>query len=268
MTRTPLVKQRVQDFFGRVADASVNPDEVVAVGAAIQAAIASGELSEVLLLDVTPLSLGIETKGGEFTPLIERNTTIPCSHTETFTTARDNQEMVRVHVAQGERAMIDDNKSLATFELTGIPPAPRGVPKIEVTFNIDEDGMVSVTARDEASGAEKSINVVADGGLTDEQIDEMIEEAEEHAREDELKRELNELRNEAEGLLFQTERSLKAYGDELPEEERQDIEDDVETIKDLLDDADIEELEAIIDSLQASSHRIADVMYASMDEDD
>lgn len=268
MTRTPLVKKRVQDFFGRVADASVNPDEVVAVGAAIQAAIASGELSEVLLLDVTPLSLGIETKGGEFTPLIERNTTIPCSHTETFTTARDNQEMVRVHVAQGERAMIDDNKSLATFELTGIPPAPRGVPKIEVTFNIDEDGMVSVTARDEASGAEKSINVVADGGLTDEQIDEMIEEAEEHAREDELKRELNELRNEAEGLLFQTERSLEAYGDELPEEERQDIEDDVETIKDLLDDADIEELEAIIDSLQASSHRIADVMYASMDEDD
>ena len=266
MTRTPLIKRRVEEFFERKPDASVNPDEVVAVGAAIQAGIARGEITDVLLLDVTPLTLGIETKGGRFTPLIPRNTTIPCSHTETFTTARDNQEMVRVHVAQGERSMVDDNKSLATFELTGIPPAPRGVPKIDVTFSIDENGMVNVTAKDEASGKEKSINVIADGGLDDHQIEEMIEEAKQHAEEDRKRKELMEMRNEAEGLLFSTERSLKAHGDELPEEERLEIENDIETIQELIDDATIEELEAIIDSLEASAHRIADAVYADMED--
>lgn len=264
MTRTPLIQQEVSQFFDRRPDASVNPDEVVAVGAAIQAGIARGEVTDVLLLDVTPLTLGIETKGGQFTPLIPRNTTIPCSHTETFTTARDNQEMVKVHVAQGERAMIEHNKTLATFELTGIPPAPRGVPKIDVTFNIDENGMVNVTARDEASGKEKSINVIADGGLSEGEIEEMVEEAEAHAEEDRKRKELNEMRNEAEGLLFSTERSLKAYGEDLPEEERREIENDIETIKELLADAGIDELQAIIDSLEASAHRIADAMYAQM----
>jgi molecular chaperone DnaK len=268
MTRTPMIHRFVSDFFETDPDASVNPDEVVAVGAAIQGGIARGELTDVLLLDVTPLTLGVETKGGAFEPLIPRNTTIPCSHSEIFTTARDNQEMVRVHVAQGERSQVDDNKSLATFELTGIPPAPRGVPKIEVTFNIDENGMVNVTAEDLGSGKTQSVNVIADGGLDDDQIDDMIEEAERHAEEDRRYEELNELRNEAEGMLFSTERSLNAYGDELPEEERREIRDDIETIKDLLDDANRDELEAIVDSLEASAHRLADVMYEEMEEPD
>jgi molecular chaperone DnaK len=266
MTRTPIINRKVTEFFDREPDASVNPDEVVAVGAAIQGGIARGEVTDVLLLDVTPLTLGIETKGGKFTPLIPRNTTIPCSHTETFTTARDNQEMVRVHVAQGERSMIEHNKSLATFELTGIPPAPRGVPEIDVTFQIDENGMVNVTAKDQASGKEKSINVIADGGLDDDQIEDMIEEAEKHAEEDRKRKELMEMRNEAEGLMFSTQRSLEAYGDKLPEEERGEIEHDIETVRELIDDATYEELEAIIDSLQASANRIAEAAYAEMDE--
>jgi molecular chaperone DnaK len=266
MTRTPIIQRKVTEFFEREPDASVNPDEVVAVGAAIQGGIARGEVTDVLLLDVTPLTLGIETKGGKFTPLIPRNTTIPCSHTETFTTARDNQEMVRVHVAQGERSMIEHNKSLATFELTGIPPAPRGVPKIDVTFQIDENGMVNVTAKDEASGKEKSVNVIADGGLDDNQIEEMIEEAEKHAEEDRKRKELMEMRNEAEGLMFSTQRSLEAYGDKLPDEEREEIENDIDTVRELIDDATHEELEAIIDSLQASANRIAEAAYAEMDE--
>ncbi|MFB6264088.1 MAG: Hsp70 family protein, partial [Bradymonadaceae bacterium] len=261
MTRTPLVERRVADFFDAEPESTVNPDEVVASGAALQAAIARGELQEVLLLDVTPLTLGIETKGGQFEPIIERNTTIPCSESKTFTTARDNQEMVRVHVAQGERSRVEDNKSLATFELTGIPPAPRGVPEIEVTFEIDENGMVDVTARDVARDEKKTVNVIADGGLSDDQIEEMIEEAEKHAEEDERIRERNDLQNEAEGLLYSTERTLQSYGHELPEEERVEIEEDIETIKSLVDDASIEELETMIESLEAAAHRLADVMY-------
>jgi molecular chaperone DnaK len=268
MTRTPIIQERVTSFFDREPDKSVNPDEVVAVGAAIQGGIARGEVTDVLLLDVTPLTLGIETAGGQFTPLIPRNTTIPCSHSETFTTARDNQEMVRVHVAQGERSMVDDNKSLATFELTGIPAAPRGVPEIEVTFSIDENGMVNVTAEDKGSGTEKSVNVIADGGLAEDEIDEIIEEAEAHAEEDAKRKELAEMRNEAEGLLFSTERSLRNYGHELPDEEQEEIAGDIETIKELIDDANADELAAIIDSLEASAHRIADAMYATMDDEE
>ncbi|MFW5968188.1 MAG: Hsp70 family protein, partial [Persicimonas sp.] len=263
MTRMPLVKRSVEDFFQRKPDASVNPDEVVALGAAVQASIARGEVTDVLLLDVTPLTLGIETAGGVFTPLIERNTTIPCSHTEVFSTARDNQSMVRVHVLQGERKLAEDNKSLAKFELVGIPPAPRGVPKIEVTFSIDENGMVNVRAVDKGSGKEQSVNIVADGGLSDEQIEKMIEEAEAYQEQDELQKELAEMRNEAQGLLYSTERTFKEFGSSLPEDEQEDIASDLSTIKELLEDANKEELEAIIANLEASAYRLADVMYDS-----
>jgi molecular chaperone DnaK len=268
MTRMPLVRRKVTDFFGREPDASVNPDEVVALGAAVQGSIARGELTDVLLLDVTPLTLGVETAGGVFTPLIERNTTVPCSHSEVFSTARDKQSMVRVHVLQGERKMAEDNKSLAQFELVGIPPAPRGVPKIEVTFSIDENGMVNVRAKDEGSGKEHSVNIVADGGLGDDDINKMIDEAAEHEEQDRLQKELVEMRNEAQGLLYSTERSFNEYGDALPDEERTDVANDISTIKELVDDATKEELEAIIANLEASAYRLADAMYTSEAEDE
>ncbi|MFW6053654.1 MAG: molecular chaperone DnaK [Persicimonas sp.] len=268
MTRMPLIRRKVEEFFGKTPDASVNPDEVVALGAAVQGSIARGELTDVLLLDVTPLTLGLETAGGVFTPLIPRNTTIPCSHSETFSTARDNQSMVRVHVLQGERQMADANKSLAKFELVGIPPAPRGVPKIQVTFSIDENGMVNVRAKDEGSGKEQSVNIVADGGLSEAQINKMIAQAAEYEQQDRLQKELVEMRNEAQGLLYSTERSFNEFGNALLEEEQTDIANDIATIKDLVEDANKEELEAIIANLEASAYRLAEAMYASEAEDE
>ncbi len=268
MTRMPRVRERMEEFFQTDVDTSVNPDEVVAVGAAVQGGIVSGELTDVLLLDVTPLTLGVETAGGVFTPLIERNTTVPCSVTEVFSTSVDNQTMVPIHVLQGERAMAEDNTSLARFELTGIPPAPRGVPKIAVTFQIDENGMVTVSARDEATGQEQSVNVVADGGLSDDAIDEIIAEAEAKEREDEEVRELMEKKNQAEGLLYSTERSLEAYGSELPDEELQDLKEAVQTVKGLIDDATIDELDTIMQTLETAAHRLAEAMYEVMEEEE
>jgi molecular chaperone DnaK len=267
MTRMPLVRQQVAIFFQKEPDKTVNPDEVVAMGAAIQGGIVRGELTDVLLLDVTPLTLGIETMGGVFTPLIPANTTIPCTYSEVFSTTKDNQEMVRVHVLQGERAMADENKSLAKFELHGIPPAPRGLPKIEVTFKIDENGMVSVNARDLGTGRQQSVSVVADGGLSEADIERMIQEADEHRSSDTEKKAMIELRNRAQGLVYSTERSLGEYGEFLTPDEREEISYDVQTVKELLEDANKEELEAIIASLEASAYRLAEAMYAGLDTD-
>lgn len=267
MTRMPLVRQQVAIFFQKEPDKTVNPDEVVAMGAAIQGGIVRGELTDVLLLDVTPLTLGIETMGGVFTPLIPANTTIPCTYSEVFSTTKDNQEMVRVHVLQGERAMADENKSLAKFELHGIPPAPRGLPKIEVTFKIDENGMVSVNARDLGTGRQQSVSVVADGGLSEADIERMIQEADEHRSSDTEKKAIIELRNRAQGLVYSTERSLGEYGEFLTPDEREEISYDVQTVKELLEDANKEELEAIIASLEASAYRLAEAMYAGLDTD-
>lgn len=264
MTRMPLVRRQVGMWFQKEVDTSMNPDEVVALGAAIQGGIVRGELTDVLLLDVTPLTLGIETMGGMFTPLIPANTTIPASYTEIFSTTLDNQEMVRVHVLQGERKMAEDNKSLATFELHGIPPAPRGVPKIEVTFNIDENGMVKVSAKDLGTLKQKEVQVVADGGLSEDEIESMMEEAQANIERDAVAAETLELKNRAEGLVYTTERSIKEYGEFLEPEELQEIEEDLATVKELLDVANVDELQAIIASLEASAYRLAEAMYSAV----
>ncbi len=267
MTRMPLVRQQVAMYFQKEPDNSVNPDEVVALGAAVQGSIVRGELTDVLLLDVTPLTLGIETMGGVFTPLIPSNTTIPCNYSEIFSTTIDNQSMVRIHVLQGERAMADENKSLAVFELHGIPPAPRGLPKIEVVFNIDENGMVSVAAQDLGTGKQQSIAVVADGGLSEDEIDQMIREAEENRAADEEIKATIELRNRATGLVFQTERSLNEYGDLLDPDEVDATRADIDTIKELLEDANREELDVMVASLEAMAHSLAEAMYSGLDLD-
>ncbi len=265
MTRMPLVRRHVSTWFQKELDNTVNPDEVVAVGAALQGGIMRGELTDVLLLDVTPLTLGIETMGGVFTPLIPKNTAIPFSFSEVFSTTVDNQDMVKIHVAQGERAMIADNKTLAEFELHGLPPAPRGIPKIEVTFNIDENGIVEVRAIDLGTGREHIVRVVADGGLTEDQINGMIDEAEAQHDTDAASKQLVELRNRAQGLTYSAERSLREYGDFLPPEERSEIAQDVLTVRELLEEANHEELQSIIASLEASAYRLAEAMYASVD---
>ena len=261
MTRMPAVRRSVSSFFNKAPDTSVNPDEVVAMGAAVQGSIARGELTDVLLLDVTPLTLGLETGGGTFTPLIERNTTIPCSSSEIFTTAIDNQPMVRVHVLQGERPMARDNKSLAKFELHGIPAAPRGMPQIEVTFNIDENGIVSVRAKDLGTGKEHAVEVVADGGLNERDIQRMIEEASQFEEQDRLNAQIAELRQKAEGLLYSLDMLLNEYGQSIPEDDREEMRDDVDVVRDLLDGATYEELLTIIASLEANAHRATEFVY-------
>ena len=240
-TRVPLVQETVQDFFGKAPNKSVNPDEVVAVGAAVQAGVLSGDVDDVLLLDVTPLDLGIETLGGVSTTLIEANTTIPTKESEIFSTAADNQTSVEVHVLQGNREMAKDNRTLGKFHLDGIPPAPRGTPQIEVTFDINADGILNVSAVDKGTGKEQSIRVEADSGLSDEEIEKMKEEAEQHAAEDEKRKERAETINEANSMVYTTKQNLEEYGDTLSEDKRSAIEDAVDRVEEVLENASADE---------------------------
>lgn len=260
-TRMPRVQEVVRDFFGKEPHKGINPDEVVAIGAAIQGAVLAGEIKDIVLLDVTPLSLGIETLGGVFTKIIERNTTIPVRKSQIFTTAEDNQTAVTIHVLQGERPMAADNKSLGRFELHGIPPAPRGIPQIEVIFDIDADGILHVTARDLATKKEQSMRIIPSSGLTKEEIERMIKEAEMHREEDRKKRELVEARNKADTLVYTIEKNLKDFGDKISESDRREIEEKLNRLKELMKGDNKEEIERAIDELQRASHRLAEAMY-------
>jgi molecular chaperone DnaK len=262
MTRMPIVQKRVQDIFGKVPNRGVNPDEVVAIGAAIQGGVLRGDVKDVLLLDVTPLSLGIETLGGVMTKLIDKNTTIPCRKSQVFSTAADSQPAVTIHVLQGEREMAGDNKTLGNFELTGIPPAPRGVPQIEVTFDIDANGIVHVSAKDLGTGKEQSIRITASSGLSKEEIDKMVRDAESHSAEDKKKRELIEARNQADSLIYSTEKSLKEFGDKIDAGEKKKIEDGVAALKKAMEGNDADAIKKASDELTQASHKLAEAIYA------
>ncbi len=262
MTRMPAVQQRVEKIFGKTPNKGVNPDEVVAIGAAIQGGVLRGDVKDVLLLDVTPLSLGIETLGGVLTKLIDKNTTIPCRKSQVFSTAADNQPAVSIHVLQGEREMARDNKTLGNFELTGIPPAPRGVPQIEVTFDIDANGIVHVSAKDLGTGKEQSIRITASSGLSKEEIDKMVRDAEAHAEEDKKKREAIEARNHADSMIYSTEKSLKEFGDKLDAVEKGKIENKIEELKKLIDSDNAEAIKKATEELAEAAHKLAEAMYS------
>lgn len=263
MTRMPLVQEKVKELFGKDPHRGLNPDEVVALGAAIQGGVLQGDVKDILLLDVTPLTLGIETLGGVSTPLIERNTTIPTSKSQVFSTAADNQPSVEVHVLQGERSMASDNKSLGRFVLDGIPPAPRGVPQIEVTFDLDANGILNVKAVDKGTGKEQKITITGSSGLSEEEVEKMREEAEKHAEEDAAKKETIEIRNQAESLVFQTEKTLKEHGDNVPVEVGQTVTEKVEALKEVLkkEDADTEAIKSSMEELNAEIQKIGESMY-------
>jgi molecular chaperone DnaK len=262
MTRMPKVQEVVKRFFGKEPHRGVNPDEVVAVGAAIQGAVLKGEVKDVLLLDVTPLSLGVETSGGVFTRIIDKNTTVPCKKSQVFSTAVDNQPLVSIHVLQGEREMAGDNKTLGRFELVGIPPAPRGVPQIEVTFDIDANGIVHVGAKDLGTGKAQQIRITASSGLSEEEIQRMVHEAESNKADDKKKRDVAELRNNAEGLIYTTEKSLEEYSSALKQEDLDEIRADLGALQAVLASGDPGAIKEALARLEGSAYRIADAIYA------
>jgi molecular chaperone DnaK len=268
MTRMPKVQEKVKALFGKEPHKGVNPDEVVAVGAAIQGGVLRGDVKDVLLLDVTPLSLGIETLGGVFTKLIEKNTTVPTKKSQIFSTAADNQPAVSIHVLQGEREMASNNKTIGRFELTEIPTAPRGVPQIEVTFDLDANGILHVSAKDMGTGKEQSIKITASSGLSEDEIKNMQQDAELHAEEDKKRKELVEAVNQADSLVYATEKSLKDLGDKVDAETKSKVEQEVESLKKVIEKGDnVDELKKGIESLTQASHKLAEIMYAQATQD-
>ncbi|HQU28645.1 MAG: molecular chaperone DnaK [Nitrospira sp.] len=267
MTRMPKVIERVKQFFGKEPHRGVNPDEVVAIGAAIQGGVLKGEVKDVLLLDVTPLSLGIETLGGIFTRLIERNTTIPSKKSQIFSTAADNQTAVTIRVFQGEREMAADNKLLGQFDLVGIPPAPRGIPQVEVTFDIDANGIVHVHAKDMATQKEQSIKITASSGLSKEEVERLVKDAQSHTEEDKKKRELVELKNQADTLIYSTEKNLSEHGDKIDPEEKTKITEAVDGLKKAIEGTDSEAIKTALQNLTTASHKLAEEMYKKASTD-
>ena len=267
MTRMPKVIERVKAFFGKEPHKGVNPDEVVAIGAAIQGGVLRGDVKDVLLLDVTPLSLGIETLGGVFTRLIDRNTTIPTKKSQIFSTAADSQTAVTIRVFQGEREMADNNKLLGQFDLVGIPPAPRGMPQIEVAFDIDANGIVHVSAKDMATQKEQSIKITASSGLSKEEVDQLVKDAEAHSEEDKKRRETVEIRNQADSLIYGTEKNLQEHGDKIPEEEKTNIQEAIDGMKKAMEGDDVEAMKAAMQTLTTASHKLAEEMYKKTSAD-
>lgn len=266
-SRIPKIQEKVKEIFGKEPNKSVNPDEVVALGAAIQGGVLAGDVDDILLLDVTPLSLGIETLGSVSTKLIERNTTIPTKKSQVFSTAADNQTTVEIHVLQGEREMAVDNKTIGRFHLDGIPPAPRGIPQVEVSFDIDANGIINVSAKDKATGKEQSIRIEAASGLSDAEVDKMINDAKKHEGEDKSKRELIDLQNQAEQLIYQTEKNLEEYKDKLDEGEKKTLEDAMVSVKTLKDGSSADDLKTAIDALNTAWNGVASKMYESAKEE-